>query len=201
MGQMVTFVPGHCPEDVLNGVRLSTWADAPHTSAAWNVLVENGVSEPPFIVPAGKRAAAGAIVVEPDGRVWLTAPSNGFAGYQATFPKGRVDSGMTLQATAIKECYEESGLHVELIAFIGDYSRSLTHTRFYLARRVGGTPADMGWESQAVHLVPPSKILAVLNQINDHVVALAIERTMREYPATLQALCRPGIRFCLDAKA
>lgn len=39
--------------------------------------------------------------LEPDGGVWLVAPSDGFGGYRTTFPKGRVEPGAALQATAI----------------------------------------------------------------------------------------------------
>jgi hypothetical protein len=36
-------------------------------------------------------------------------------------------------------------------------------TRYYHAKRVGGTPSEMGWESQAVHLVPKEKLKDHLN--------------------------------------
>jgi 8-oxo-dGTP pyrophosphatase MutT (NUDIX family) len=65
---------------------------------------------------------------------------------------------MSMQATAIKEAFEESGLQVAIISFIGDFDRTLTRTRYYLAKRVGGTPAKMGWESQAVLLVPSARL-------------------------------------------
>ena len=58
----------------------------------------------------GKEPAAGVVITEPDGRVWLVKPSNGFAGYQTTFPKGHADDGLSFQATAIKEAFEESGI-------------------------------------------------------------------------------------------
>ncbi|WP_238554606.1 NUDIX domain-containing protein [Paraburkholderia hospita] len=74
----------------------------------------------------------------------MVAPSNGYAGYTATFPKGRVDKGLPRQANAIRAAYEESGLKVEITGFLTDAFRSLTYTRYYLARRVDGTPADMG---------------------------------------------------------
>jgi hypothetical protein len=45
--------------------------------------------------------------------------------------------------------------------------RSLTDTRYYLARRVGRTPASMGWESQAVHLVPRARLGELLHHSND----------------------------------
>jgi 8-oxo-dGTP pyrophosphatase MutT (NUDIX family) len=121
------------------------------------------------------RAAAGAVVVEPDGRIWLVAPSNGFGGYQVTFPKGRVDKGASMRATAIKEVWEESGLLVKLTGYLGDFVRTQTYTRFYIAHRVGGSPCDMGWESQAVHLVPISKAYGLLNRRTDRDVLKALE--------------------------
>ena len=54
--------------------------------------------------------------------------------------------------------YEESGLRVRLLRHLVDVRRSQTYTRYYLAERVGGSPADMGWESQCVMLVPLSKL-------------------------------------------
>jgi 8-oxo-dGTP pyrophosphatase MutT (NUDIX family) len=138
------------------------------------------LAEPPFVIPAGKRAAAGAVVVEPDGRIWLVAPSNAFGGYQATFPKGRVEPGASLQATAIKEVWEESGLRVVLTAYLGDFSRTQTFTRFYLATRVSGHPGEMGWESQAVHLATVSRAYELLNRKTDHEVLDAVVRLGRQ---------------------
>jgi 8-oxo-dGTP pyrophosphatase MutT (NUDIX family) len=116
-------------------------------------------------------------VREPDGRLWLVAPSNGFGGYAATFPKGRVDAGVSLRATAIREVWEESGLLVELTAWLGDFARTLTYTRFYVARPIGGHPAHMGWESQAVHLVTPDEARRLLNRETDQAVLAALLRT------------------------
>jgi 8-oxo-dGTP pyrophosphatase MutT (NUDIX family) len=178
----VTFVPGSACADVLHGVPFApcTAADVEavcrRVAAAAQVaaVVAGVMAEPPFVLPPGKRAAAGAVVREPDGRVWLVAPSNGFGGYAATFPKGRVEPGMALQATAIREVWEESGLLVEPTAWLGDFSRTQTYTRFYVARRIGGHPADMGWESQAVHLVTPADALRLLNRETDHAVLEAL---------------------------
>ncbi|WP_179875750.1 hypothetical protein [Sinorhizobium sp. BJ1] len=57
----------------------------------------------------------------------------------------------------LKKCEAiETGLHVELIAHLIDQTPkgSKTTTRYYLARRIGGTPVEMGWETQGVDLVP-----------------------------------------------
>jgi 8-oxo-dGTP pyrophosphatase MutT (NUDIX family) len=177
----ITFVPGSACADVLHGVTFAPCSCADVEAASRGA---GAVDEPPFVLPAGKRAAAGVVVREPDGRLWLVAPSNRFGGYEATFPKGRVEPGMPLQATAIREAWEESGLLVEPTAWLGDFSRTQTYTRFYLARRVGGHPADMGWESQAVHLVTPAHAVRLLNRATDHAVLAALERTGRAEGST-----------------
>ncbi|MBF9246048.1 NUDIX domain-containing protein, partial [Pseudomonas syringae pv. tomato] len=69
-----------------------------------------------------------------------------------SFPKGKLEPGLNLRTNALKEVYEETGLKVELHGFIGDYDRTTSRTRYYLAKRVDGTPSDMGFESQSVKL-------------------------------------------------
>ncbi len=163
-----TVVPGGPMPPVLNGLAVERWTEAPRTHQGWDTLAAaSPVCEPSFDRPPGFKAAAGAVVMEPDGRFWLVSPSNGFAGYVNTFPKGTVDKGASLQATALKEVFEESGLQVRLTAHLADLRRSQSYTRYYLARRVGGHPADMGWESQAVHLVPRERLAEFLTNRND----------------------------------
>lgn len=167
----VTFIPGSSAcAGMLHGVALAPCARPPDVAGAETF----DFAEPPYVLPPGRQAAAGAVVREPDGRLWLVAPSNGFGGYTATFPKGRVEPGMSLRATAVREVWEESGLHVEPTAWLGDFARTLTYTRFYLARRIGGHPAHMGWESQAVHLVPPDAARRLLHRETDQAVLAAL---------------------------
>lgn len=177
------FVPGGAVPGELNGVPLAAWADAPTDLAGWvDVAGQNPDLDEPAM-PSGvdhkgvpKEEAAGVIIEEPDGRVWVMCPTNQFGGYKATFPKGRVDAGLTRQAAAIKECYEETGLQVEITGFHGDIERSTTVARYYTARRVGGSPAAMGWEAQAVQLVPKLELLNVLNTPVDHKILLMGEK-------------------------
>ncbi|HYI85433.1 MAG TPA: hypothetical protein VEX11_19790, partial [Acetobacteraceae bacterium] len=61
--------------------------------------------------------------------------------------------------------FEETGLLVALGAFLADVERSVTVPRYYLARRVGGTPAAMGWEAQAVLLLPRARLADLLNDL------------------------------------
>ncbi|MBB3219236.1 NUDIX domain-containing protein [Pseudoduganella umbonata] len=172
--RLATVTPGGELPGAIHGIPLAPWASAPDSAAGWADLADRALlDEPPFVLPAGMRAAAGAVIVEDDGRVWLVAPSNRFGGYTATFPKGRADSGDSLHCTAIRETFEEAGLQVRLVAFLTDCRRTLTYTRYYIARRIGGTPAAMGWETQAVHLVPIGQLDRVATHHNDFPVIKA----------------------------
>lgn len=160
----------------LAGIGFDSWRGAPTDNAGWEQLAAQYlIDEPPFAPPPGKKAAAGVVVVERDGRVWVVAPSNAFGNYPATFPKGTRDAGMSLQGTALREAFEEAGLRVELTGFLADVARSTSHTRYYLARRHGGNPADMGWESQCVMLTPVSELAALLTNKNDAPIIQAIK--------------------------
>src|SRR3546814_18781734 len=55
-----------------------------------------------------------------------------------------------------------------ITGFVGDFTRTTSVARLYRAVRVGGTPASMGWESQAVHLVPKDQLYRFLNRETDH---------------------------------
>ena len=136
--------------------------------------------EPPFET-MGRAAAAGAVVVEPDGRVWLVAPTNAFGGAKVTFPKGKTQ-GRGLRPTAVKEVLEESGLEVVLFSHLVDNTRSTSRTRYYLARRLGGNPADMDWETQAVLLAPLAEMKGLLNNPADQLVLEALLDRWGELP-------------------
>lgn len=173
---VATVLPdGDLPAE-LHGVPFAPWTDAPHTTEGWDYVdgVNDDLDEPPIKLAAGKSVSSGVVIEEPDGRVWLVAPTNGFGGYDATFPKGKAEPELSLQANAIKEAFEESGLQVEITGLVGDFERTTSVARLYKARRVGGTPTAMGWESQAVHLVPREKLYGVLNHYADHAPAESI---------------------------
>jgi 8-oxo-dGTP pyrophosphatase MutT (NUDIX family) len=167
-----TVVPGGPMPALVNGL-----APAPCALALPEVV--EAIDEPEFILPAGMKAAAGAVVLEDDGRVWLVSPTNGFGGYTSTFPKGRVDPGTSLQHTAVREVFEESGLLVRLEAFLIDLRRTQTYTRYYVARRIAGCPSAMGWETQAVHLVPAARLEEVAVHPNDAAIIGALRNWLR----------------------
>lgn len=158
----------------LNGIAFQAWSDPPTDADGWEALAQSAlVAEPDFAAPKGLARAAGVVVQENDGRIWMVCPTNQFAGYAVTFPKGHTD-GKSLQAAALTEAFEESGLRVRLLRHLIDARRTQTYTRYYLAERVGGTPSAMGWESQCVMLSPfdqvktlkPAQVdLSVLNAL------------------------------------
>jgi 8-oxo-dGTP pyrophosphatase MutT (NUDIX family) len=174
--------PGSRVPAELNGIPFRPWTDVPTNDTMWaKVDGQHGglFNEPVFVATPGKRTAAGVVIEEPDGRVWVVHPTNAFGGYQATFPKGRLEPDGTLQGTAIKEAFEESGLQVAITGFLADSERSQTKTRYYLGRRVGGSPADMGWETQGVSLVPLAMLGDVLNHPNDAPLVKALQQEQR----------------------
>lgn len=173
---IATFVPGGSVPAELNKVPFAPWRDPPGTAAEWNAYegLQQDLAEQPMEVPSGKRASAGVVVVEADGRVWLVHPTNGFGGYSATWPKGRVEDGMSMQATAVREAFEESGLRVRVTGLLGDFDRTTTRTRYYLAQRTGGDPSACGWESQATSLAPLEELPKLLNGAADAPVISAL---------------------------
>lgn len=172
---VATFVPGGDVPRELNGVPFRRWKDHPDTVDGWDYVdgVNDDLAEPALIPKPGKSIGAGVIIEEPDGRVWLTAPTNEFGGYKATFPKGTAEAGLSLQANAIKEAFEETGLKIRIVGLVGDFERTTSVARMYRAVRVGGDPTAMGWESQAVHLCPRGDLYDLLNGWADHPVAEA----------------------------
>lgn len=175
---MVHVIPeGVCPT-VLNAVPLE---NAQASEAEFSRLSHaREFNEPVYQCPAGLEPAAGTVIVEPDGRVWIVHPTNQYGGYARTFPKGRLE-GKAMRIAAVREAYEEAGLLVEPFSFLADSTRSQTYTRYYLARRVAGCPAAMGWESQAVSLVPAGELIKHLNRPVDHALVTALLQRNSEW--------------------
>lgn len=172
---VATFVPGGDVPLEINGVPLRRWKDHPTTSAGWEYAegISDDLVEPPFRTKPGKTAAAGVVIFEPDGRVWAIHPTNGFGGMDCTWPKGGAEDGMSLQSSALKEAWEESGLKVRITGFIGDYERSTSVARMYRAVRVGGCPTDSTWEAQGVSLIPKSLLHDMMTNSVDRDIATA----------------------------
>ncbi|WP_306590621.1 NUDIX domain-containing protein [Geothrix sp. 21YS21S-4] len=176
---VATAVPDGPMPPMINEVPLIPLGDPLPGRADWEERAqEMDFEEPPFD-GEGSKPAAGAVVVEPDGRLWLVSPTNEYGHCKTTFPKGKAH-GMSLKATALKEVFEEAGLQVELFDHLVDVTKTTSRTRYYLARRKGGSPASMCWEMQSVHLVPLEKAKEMLNQPVDHQI---IDTLIEHWPS------------------
>jgi ADP-ribose pyrophosphatase YjhB (NUDIX family) len=168
-----TFLPDGDVPAGLNGIPFRPWRDHPRTVEGWDYVdgVNEGLEEKPLQLSPGKKAASGVIIEESDGSVWIIHPTNKFGGYESSYPKGTAEPGLSLQAGAIKEAYEESGLKIRITGILGDFGRTTSVARMYRAVRVGGCPSDCGWETQAVSLVPRDQLYEHLNGYADWPIA------------------------------
>ena len=172
--------PGYTMPAIINEIPI-TRAMPPTGFKSWeNLVVDRSArSMKPLKLTPGKKASAGAVIHEPDGRVWLVEPTNGFWGYVRTFPKGTNEPHYSLAATAAKEVFEETGLLVEVGAPLIDTERSKSVCRYFLGRRIGGDPSDMGWETQAVCLVPLAQLLKMLPSEYDTPIVKELMMTLK----------------------
>jgi ADP-ribose pyrophosphatase YjhB (NUDIX family) len=161
---VAVFVPdGACPP-ALCGIPMQM-ATLPSHGYCLAGLAGDGTQDPEWAMPAGQpdlTRKAGAIVVEPDGRIWVIEPTNHYWGTVASFPKGTLDDKTCPRLTALREVFEETGLVVQLGEHLADVQREDAVVRLYRARRVSGRPVDMGWECQSVRLVPPGQVAALM---------------------------------------
>jgi len=117
-----------------------------------------------FVFYLDRKVVAGTVPVR-DGRILLTRRAIHPAHGKWTFPGGYVDWGESVDAAALRETSEETGLTVELGGLIGVYSYAKTPVVIvvYEARVLGGTltlchendrlewvtPAEIPWEELA----------------------------------------------------
>jgi 8-oxo-dGTP pyrophosphatase MutT (NUDIX family) len=160
------------------GQRLNGVALKPAAARNWAKLRNVATDEP--ALPAGQRISTGLVIVEPDGRMWVVEPTNHFGGYQQTWPKGGLESGLTPQQNALKEAWEESGLQAKITGYVGDFQGTTGTTRYYLAKRTGGAPWRSDWETATVKLVPVDQVAGLLNVQRDRDVLEAALRKL--YP-------------------
>ena len=147
---------------VLNGVAFK------HVSSnSWKKHKDKPLNEPPW-PRSHKRKATGVIIMEPDGRMWVYKPSMNYAGYHNTFSGGGLETGLSPQQNARKEAREEMGLDIEITGYLGDVTTRRDVRRYYVAKRVGGTPRDATWEAESVRLIPPSQAREHLNKPLDN---------------------------------
>jgi phosphoglycolate phosphatase len=132
------------------------------------------VEEPPFQLERGLQPAAGIVVVESDNRVWIYEPHDHHGSHQNAFPKGQVEGESSqledLHRTAVRETWEETGIHARIIGYLADTSFFGYKNRYYLGERIGGDPCQAHWEAARVKLVPMADLHRFVNVQNDRAV-------------------------------
>ena len=174
-GSTVVFPAGDpLPVKSLNGIAFKPWTPPKD----WNEVSgqkDLGESALPEHFPMGKQLATGLVIREPDGRIWIVRPTNAHGGYEHTFPKGRVEKELSLQANAIKEAWEETGIKAKITGLLGDMEGDVTLTRYYIAERETGDPSrGDAKESDGVLLVPQARLDGFLNRSRDRELASKI---------------------------
>ena len=125
-----------------------------------------------FIFYLNQKVVAGTILMQA-GRILLTRRAIHPAHGKWTFPGGYVDWGESVDAAALRETWEETGLTVELGGLVGVYSYATAPVVIvvYEARVLGGTltlchendrlewvaPVEIPWEELAF----PSTVAAL----------------------------------------
>jgi 8-oxo-dGTP pyrophosphatase MutT (NUDIX family) len=180
------------PGTSLNGI--------PFTSAPkkfWEKVKDVDGIEPPALKKIDR---AGVMIVEPDGRVWIVQPTNGFGGRNHTLPGGGVEKGLTDQQNALKEVWEETGLQVEITGHLGDFedSNNGNNGRMYVGRRIGGAPWDAkiesfiidkktgkpAAESETVTLATPESAAKLLHRSDDLAQLMAVAPISLDTPVS-----------------
>ncbi len=149
-------------------------ARASRYGKVWQALYDMPEDAPPkqmYTLPwsktvaAGKKLAYGGVVFDPEGNLLLREPKNHFDGYVWTFAKGRPDPGETPEQTALREVYEETGVHATIIAPLpGEYAGGTTINRYFLmtAQAGSGGIAPDDKETASVRWANPDEALQLL---------------------------------------
>lgn len=137
-------------------------------AAGWNS--PEPVKQPPIQGENnGAHVSAGVVVIIPAGGTYktpgdtlshatplfvMTHPLNEFNGTKLTFPKGTVEPGEPVEKAAVREVWEETGLHVRPVAYLGDYKGTSSTTRMFIGYAISGDIKNAGDETDSVTFKP-----------------------------------------------
>jgi 8-oxo-dGTP pyrophosphatase MutT (NUDIX family) len=130
--------------------------------------------------PTRRAVSAGGLVYEdrPEGRwVVLISRRNAAGQLQWTLPKGGLEDGEDLEAAALREVREETGLECEITQKLGivdywfvwkpDQVRYHKFVHYYLMAHLGGDTATRDDEAEDVVWMPLDTALARLSHPNE----------------------------------
>lgn len=113
--------------------------------------------------------AAGTLLYRETGNgleVLIVHPSGPYnRGKPWSIPKGEADDGESLEETARRETFEETGLHPGPLVPLGSisYTRSRKQVHAFAGPAPAGQPHCASWEVDAVEFVPLEKARALLH--------------------------------------
>ncbi len=137
---------------------------------------------------------ATAVVVHSDDQRVLLHKREDFRIW--ALPGGNIEKGETPQQAAIRETYEETGYHVEVGRFVGEYHRpQMPDVRYvFRAHVVGGTPITRGPETVQVAWFDPARLPKGLAPSVQEIVADALNH---DAAAVVKETCYPAWKIVL----
>jgi 8-oxo-dGTP pyrophosphatase MutT (NUDIX family) len=150
-------------------------ANPPPDSAGANVVA----------VKTATTVSAGGVVVGPDGVLLIARRSSG-GELQWTLPKGLVDPGEDVTATAVREVREETGIDALIDSKLGtiDYwfiwkpedTRFHKFVHYFLMRPTGGDFSQRDDEAEDVRWFPADEAMTAASFANERdIIARAIK--------------------------
>ncbi len=135
-----------------------------------------------IITPPDKRRRRAAVVVYRirKGRTEFLLVSRNSDRNQFVLPGGHIHPGETPQQAAQRECYEESGVHIDVQSHLSQYNHikrrgNVKPTRVYLATPISITPSPEGRDTHWVRIKDilqgnrntPTYVLDLLKRANN----------------------------------
>jgi ADP-ribose pyrophosphatase YjhB (NUDIX family) len=117
-------------------------------ASSWAAADKKGLTVQPAKSKPEKWTSGGGVVIPNLGdieHIYVRLPTNAPSYGVWSFPKGRVDPGESIAQAAVREVWEETGLHVKMLpghtSYIGVGEGAYNITHYFLMVQTGGTPA------------------------------------------------------------
>src|SRR5262245_42143997 len=99
-----------------------------------------------------KKTSAGGVVFDRKGRIAVVLQRSRSMRLRWTLPKGRVEAGESIEAAALREVREETGIKTRITGYLGVYAgkRRFTHYFGMMLERTHGSHDDETLEMRFV---------------------------------------------------
>jgi 8-oxo-dGTP pyrophosphatase MutT (NUDIX family) len=145
-----------------------------------------------------KWISAGGVVFDRTGRVALVKQHDRSLRLRWTLPKGRRDPGESIEAAALREVHEETGLRARIVGYLGRHEGRRRFTHYFVMRLVrdDGVHDD---ETVELRFVKPTRARRMLGSrrdrgVLDQALAMAPARRVGALAPRAVALRAVGAR-------